>query len=152
MPIITTFTAPCLPPRAHLHFNVHENTTIRASAGKGYRVPNLIAENTGLLVSNRQIIVAEEIEAEEAWNYGGSITQRFRLFGNEASLVGEFYRTDFVNQLVVDVDTDYRSAIFYNLDGDSYANNFQVELNAEPIRFFGAYGRISLHRRQNDHW
>jgi len=122
-------------PRAHLHFNVHENTTIRASAGKGYRVPNLIAENTGLLVSNRQIIVAEEVELEEAWNYGGSITQRFRLFGNEASLVGEFYRTDFINQLVVDVDTEYQSAIFYNLDGDSYANNFQLELNAEPIRF-----------------
>jgi len=123
-----------LTPRAHLHFNVHENTTLRASAGKGYRVPNLIAENTGLLVSNREIIIAEEIEAEEAWNYGGSVTQRFHLFGNEASLVGEFYRTDFINQLVVDVDTDYNSAIFYNLDGDSYANNFQVELHAEPIR------------------
>ncbi len=123
-----------LTPRAHLHFNVHENTTIRASAGKGYRVPNLIAENTGLLVSNRELIIAEEIEAEEAWNYGGSITQRFRLFGNEASLIGEFYRTDFINQLVVDVDSDYNSATFYNLDGDSYANNFQVELHAEPIR------------------
>ncbi len=124
-----------LTPRAHLHFNLHENTTIRASAGKGYRAPNLIAENTGLLVSNRQIIIAEEIDMEEAWNYGGSITQRFRLFGNEASLVGEFYRTNFVNQLIVDVDSDHHSAIFHNLRGDSYANNFQVELNAEPIRF-----------------
>ncbi len=121
-------------PRTHIHFNLNENTTLRASAGKGYRVPNLIAENAGLLVSNRTFVFSEEIDPEEAWNYGGSITRRFQLFANDASMVGEFYRTEFVNQLVVDVDSDYNKAIFYNLDGDSYANNFQLELNAEPVR------------------
>ena len=121
-------------PRTHVHFNLNEQTTLRASAGKGYRVPNPIAENTGLLVSNRQIIALEEIEAEEAWNYGGSITRRFNLFNNEASVVGEYYRTHFINQLVVDVDTDHNSALFYNLDGESFANNFQVELHMEPVR------------------
>ncbi len=124
-----------ITPRTHLHFNINENTTIRASAGKGYRVPNLIAENTGLLVSSRNFIVREDIEPEEAWNYGGSITRRFRLFGNDASIVGEVYRTNFINQLVVDVDSDPGMVIFHNLDGDSYANNYQVELNIEPIRF-----------------
>ncbi len=124
-----------LTPRSHLHFNLNEYTTIRASAGKGYRVPNPIAENTGLLVSNRRIVVTEEIRPEEAWNYGGSITRRFRLFGNEASVVAEAYRTDFVNQLIVDVDSDPGKAVFSNLSGDSYANNYQLELNVEPIRF-----------------
>lgn len=123
-----------LTPRTHIHFNVGENTTLRASAGKGYRVPNLISENTGLLVSNRTINVTGEIEAEEAWNYGGSVTRRFVFIGNEASLTGEFYRTDFINQLIVDVDSDYSQAIFHNLDGKSYANNFQVELHTEPLR------------------
>ncbi len=121
-------------PRTHIHFNLNEHTTLRASAGKGYRVPSLIAENAGLLVSNRTFVFSEEIDPEEAWNYGGSITRRFRLFANDASVVGEFYRTDFVNQLVVDVDSDFNKVFFYNLDGDSYANNFQVELNVEPIR------------------
>lgn len=124
-----------LVPRSHMHFNINDFTTIRASAGKGYRVPNLIAENTGLLVSNRGIVLQEEIQPEEAWNYGGSITRRFRLFGHEASVVGEVYRTVFNNQLVVDVDTDPNKVIFYNLDGDSYANNYQLELNIEPYRF-----------------
>lgn len=124
-----------LVPRTHLHFNINEFTTVRASAGKGYRIPNLIAENTGLLVSNRAIRVAEEIQPEEAWNYGGSITRRFRLFGHDASVVGEFYRTNFRNQLIVDVDTDPNEVTFYNLNGDSYANNYQVELNFEPYRF-----------------
>lgn len=121
-------------PRMHLHFNINEQTTVRGSAGRGYRVPNLIAENAGLLVSNRALEVAEDIQPEEAWNYGGSITRRFDLFGNEASMAAEYYRTDFVNQLVVDVDTDHQQAIFYNLRGDSYSNNYQVELSFEPLR------------------
>ncbi len=123
-----------LTPRMHVHFNLNDATTIRASAGKGYRVPNMIAENTGLLVSNRTIVVRDELEAEEAWNYGGSITRRFDLFGNEASLAAEVYRTNFKKQLIVDVDTDHTRAIFYNLDGDSYANNYQLEFNLEPLR------------------
>ncbi|MDR4988819.1 MAG: TonB-dependent receptor [Bacteroidales bacterium] len=140
-------------PRTHLHFNLGEDWTIRASAGKGYRVPNPLAENTGLLVSNRRIIVTGDIEPEEAWNYGGSITRRFRLFGHDASFAGEVYRTSFINQLVVDVDTDPGKVIFYNLDGDSYANNYQLELNMEPYRFLeitAAYRYSDVHLTIND--
>lgn len=123
-----------ITPRLHLRSNILPSLSLRASAGKGYRVPNQIAENTGLLVSNRQLVFVEDIRAEEAWNYGASLTQSFHLFGNDASLAVEFYRTDFVNQLIVDVDTDYGMAMFYNLNGKSYANNAQVELKFEPLR------------------
>jgi len=122
-------------PRLHLRSGLTANTTLRASAGKGYRVANLIAENTGLLVSNRVLRFEEQIRAEEAWNYGGSLTQSFTMFGNDASLAVEFYRTDFINQLIVDVDSEYGFARFYNLDGKSYANNSQIELMFEPLRF-----------------
>ncbi len=125
-----------ITPRLHIRSDLSESTTLRASAGKGYRVPNMIAENIGLLVSNRQLRFEEDIRAEEAWNYGGSLTQSFRLFGNEASLAVEYYRTDFTNQLIVDVDSEYGVARFYNLDGLSYANNSQIELQVEPFRFF----------------
>jgi outer membrane receptor for ferrienterochelin and colicins len=123
-------------PRLHLRSNITPTTTLRASAGKGYRVPNMLAENTGLLVSNRQLVFVEDINPEEAWNYGASLTQGFGLFGRDASIAVEYYRTDFVNQLIVDVDTDLGMAMFYNLDGKSYANNSQVELKFEPALFF----------------
>ena len=123
-------------PRLHLRSNITPSTTLRASAGRGFRVPNLIAENTGLLVSNRQILVLEEIKPEIAWNYGASFTQSFFLFNNEASLALEYYRTDFTNQLIVDVDTDFGRTLFYNLNGKSYANNSQIEFKFEPVRFF----------------
>lgn len=123
-------------PRLHLHFNMNEQTTFRASAGQGFRVPNPVAENTGLLVSNRQFVFAEDIEPERAWNYGASITRRFEVLGNDASFALEYYRTDFVNQMVVDIDTDSRQAVFTNLDGQSFANNYQAELKLEPLRNF----------------
>jgi len=125
-----------ITPRLHIRSGLTENTTLRASAGKGYRVPNLIAENSGLLISNRQLIFQEEINPEVAWNYGGSLTQSFQLFGNDASLALEYYRTDFVNQLIVDIDSYQGEARFYNLNGRSFANNSQIELSFEPLRFF----------------
>jgi outer membrane receptor for ferrienterochelin and colicins len=42
-------------------------------------------------------------------------------------LNGEFYRTDFSDQLVIDYDASVRSLSFYNLKGKSYANNVQLE-------------------------
>ncbi len=125
-----------ISPRFHTRTALSENTVLRASAGKGYRVPNMIAENIGLLVSNRHFRFEETIRPEEAWNYGGSLTQSFNLFGNGASVAVEYYRTHFVNQLIVDVDSQHGVARFYNLNGRSFANNAQIEFKFEPIRFF----------------
>lgn len=125
-----------LTPRFHVRYRAGEFTTFRASAGSGFRVPNLIAENTGLLVSNRSIRVLEDIEPERAWNYGASVTRNLTLLGNDASVTAEFYRTDFQNQLIVDVDSDLSEARFYNLGGRSFANNFQFEMSFQPLPRF----------------
>ncbi len=123
-------------PRLHLRSNVFEHTTVRGSVGKGYRLPNLLAENTGLMISNRQFVVQEEIKPEEAWNYGGSIMQSFVLFGNEATVTAEYYRTHFENQMIVDVDADRSQVSFYNLNGRSFSDNYQIELKLEPFYQF----------------
>ncbi len=125
-----------ITPRFHIRYNLTESTALRVSAGKGYRVPNLIAENTGLLVSARQINVLEDIKPEEAWNYGATLNQTFDLLGNEASFSLEYFRTDFVNQLIVDIDNDPFTALFYNLDGKSYSNSYQAEFSFEPVSRF----------------
>jgi len=131
-------------PRLHLRANITPSTTIRASAGRGFRVPNPVAENTSLLVSSRQFVVTEELRPEIAWNYGASITHNFQLFGNDASFAAEYFRTDFVNQLIVDVDSEISRAYFYNLDGKSFANNSQVELSFEPVRLLKITAALRL--------
>lgn len=126
-----------LTPRVHYKVNLFEHTILRTSAGKGYRSPSILAENTGLLVSARQLVFREDFELEEAWNYGINITQEVQL--NEkrkATLTVDFYRTDFINQVIVDLDEAFNKVVFYNLDGKSYSNSFQVDLSANLFERF----------------
>ncbi len=121
-------------PRLHVKYNLTPNTIVRASAGKGYRTPNVLAENSYLLASSRQINIANDLDQEEAWNYGANITQYIDIAGKELTINAEYYRTDFQNQLIVDMDQSSSAVYFYNLDGKSYANNFQVEGKYELVR------------------
>lgn len=121
-------------PRLHAKYNLSPKTILRASVGKGFRSPNVLAENSYLLASSRELMIADNIKMEEAWNYGANLTRYFNVAGKELTFNIEFYRTDFVNQLVADADQSARFISFYNLDGKSYANNFQVEAKYEVLR------------------
>ena len=122
-------------PRVHVRYNPWDKTTIRASAGRGKRLANIFAENQYLLASSRKFNIQDEggkaygMDPEIAWNYGLSLSQDFQMFNRNANLTVDFYRTDFQNQIVIDLDQSARSVDFYNLDGKSYANSLQAELN-----------------------
>ncbi len=115
-------------PRLHLKYNIDENTTLRASAGKGYRSINLFAENLNYLASSRQFVIIDKPQYEEAWNYGLNLTRYFPINDRDLRITAEYYRTDFLKQTVVDIDSDVREVRFYNLNGKSYSNNYQIEL------------------------
>jgi outer membrane receptor for ferrienterochelin and colicins len=120
-------------PRLHLKYHIHGQLTARASAGRGWRVPNQIAENYGYFVSSRQVFLNPNVRPEVAWTYTLGLTNDFLLFGKKATLTLDASRTDFQNQLVVDADQQ-RKLFFYNLAGESYANSFQVELALNPAK------------------
>ncbi|MDL2227684.1 TonB-dependent receptor [Odoribacter sp. OttesenSCG-928-L07] len=121
-------------PRLHVRYNINDKNIIRASAGMGYKTPRIISENTSLLASSKQIFVLGNLDMEKAWNYGINYTRYFTINDKELVLNAEVYRSDFVNQIITDMDQDYRFVYFYNLDGKSYSNVFQVEVNYELIR------------------
>jgi outer membrane receptor for ferrienterochelin and colicins len=73
------------------------------------------------------------LDPEIAWNKGISADQKFKLFDNDGLFSVDFFRNDFNNQVVVDLE-DPRKVIFYNLNGKSYSNSFQAELNIEPVK------------------
>jgi outer membrane receptor for ferrienterochelin and colicins len=122
-------------PRLHLKYNLTDQTTLRASAGRGFRVSNPLAEYYGNLVSSRNVVFREAIRPEISWNYGASITQEFKIGEMSGNFIMDFYRTDFQNQLVADME-DPRYIRFYNLEGTAYANSFQAEANLTPIKRF----------------
>lgn len=129
-------------PRLHLRYNPWNKAVVRASAGRGKRAANIFAENQALFGSSRAFTIANAggklygLDPEIAWNYGVSFMQGFTLFGKEAEVVLDFYRTDFQNQVVVDLFASPQQALFYNLNGKSYANSLQLELNYEITHHF----------------
>jgi outer membrane receptor for ferrienterochelin and colicins len=120
-------------PRLHLKYEPVKRTSVRANVGRGYRVPNGIAENLPLLISSRRVSIEPELKPEIAWNYGLSLTQQFRAANRNGSIDFEFFRTDFENQLIIDRDANPNLLRFYNLEGQSFANSFQVELTYEIL-------------------
>ena len=123
-------------PRAHVKYNPNEFVNFRLSAGKGYRTNHVLAENNYLLASSRKVRIAGDLDQEEAWNYGASISSYIPLFGKTLNLNAEYYYTDFLKQVVVDMDTDQHEIAFYNLNGRSYSHVFQVEANYPLFKGF----------------
>ncbi len=122
-------------PRVNIKWNILYDLSLRVSAGRGYRVPTLFAENFGLLANNRAITIDPEIKFEEAWNYGASLSYKFFLGFREGIISVDYYRTDFVNQVVVDLE-DARQLRFYNLKKKSFANAIQAEVSYEVVKGF----------------
>ncbi|MCL3780172.1 TonB-dependent receptor [Prolixibacteraceae bacterium JC049] len=120
-------------PRLHFKYQLTPETALRISGGNGRRTANPIAENSFLLASNRKFKITDDLKQEKAWNFGLSLTHQFEMFGRPFTFVGDVYRTQFENQVIVDVVNDLHAVSFYNLDGKSYANNYQAELKFEPI-------------------
>lgn len=133
-------------PRVHAKYNLNEHLHFRANLGKGYRSPNVLAENNFLLASNRVIKIASDLKMEEAWNYGFSVQSYIPMFGKELSITGEYYYTGFNQQTVVDMDSDPHAVSFENLNGKSYSQSAQIEANMEILKGF----TITIAQRFND--
>jgi outer membrane receptor for ferrienterochelin and colicins len=119
-------------PRLHLKYNPWEKGVLRVSAGRGKRNANIFAENQTLFASSRAFDIINAggkiygLDPEIAWNYGLSFMQGFKLFGKKGDITADFYRTNFQNQVVVDIMKSPQEVVFHNLDGVSYANIFQL--------------------------
>ena len=123
-------------PRLHVRFRTDNELALRLSAGKGYRSPNVLAENSTMLASSRQIMFLDIPKMEEAWNFGINLSKHFDVGEKEIQLLLDAYRTDFVNQIVIDRDADAHQIRIYNLNGKSYSNCAQIQLDYELFRNF----------------
>ena len=130
-----------LTPRLHLRYSPWAKSAFRVSFGRGKRSANIFTENQQLFATSRTINILNYngniygLNPEIAWNYGLSYLQGFNLFGRSGDITLDFYKTDFTNQVVVDWETP-TEINFYNLNGKSFANSFQTEINYNPFKHF----------------
>jgi len=130
-------------PRLHLRYAFTQNSVLRFSGGKALRTANIFADNAYLMASSRDWLVESAdlalpygLKPEVGYNYGLNFTQKFKINYRDAYITLDVYRTDFTDQVVVDVDNNTQQVLIYNLDGPSYSNTMQFEFNMEPKKRF----------------
>lgn len=127
-------------PRLNFKYDVTPKSILRLSAGRGFRTANIFAESQQYFASNRAIEIVGnggkiyDLKPEIAWNYGASLQQEFKLFNRKATFVADFFRTDFQDQVLTDLDVSPQKIVFYNLDGKSFANSLQTQLDFIPAK------------------
>jgi outer membrane receptor protein involved in Fe transport/copper chaperone CopZ len=131
-------------PRLNFKYDFTPQTILRLSAGRGFRTANVFAESQQYFASNRNIQILQNggniygLKPEIAWNYGASLQQEFKIFGRKSTIVTDFFRTDFHDQVLVDLDHSPQQLAFYNLKGKSFANSFQTQWDFTPFKNFDA--------------
>lgn len=125
-----------LTPRTMLRFSPSPDLDLRASLGTGWRTVNLFPENIALLVGSRDIVFAETLLPERAWNAGINATRRFSLGQLRLTATADLYHTRFQNQFFPDYDIDPSKAFIANFSGKSVSNGLQLELSAVWNRRF----------------
>ncbi len=129
-------------PRLNFKYDFTPQTILRLSAGRGFRTANVFAESQQYFASNRTINILPNggniygLKPEIAWNYGASLQQEFKLFGRKSTIIADFFRTDFQDQVLVDLDRSPQQLTFYNLEGKSFANSFQTQWDFTPFKNF----------------
>ena len=144
-------------PRLHVRYNPWEKSVIRFSAGRGIRSANIFAENQQLFGSSRNFEIINSggkiygLNPEIAWNYGLSFNQKFVLFNKNGDFGFDFFRTDFQNQVVVDLYQGPQQVVFYNLNGKSFANSLQIEFNYELVKHLNIRTAYKYYDIQTDY-
>ena len=124
-------------PRLNLKYAFADELVVRASAGRGFRSPNQISDNLGVLSTGREVVLEDNPDIEDAWTYGANFTVYMPFgFNDKASLSFDYFRTDFNSQLLVDQERDLSKIWFYNLDGKSFTNTYQADFSVEPFERF----------------
>lgn len=142
-------------PRASVKYSFTPNTIVRLNAGRGFRTPDVIADNLGVLSSGRKIVLENsanpdkgwKIESEDAWTFGGNFTQHFKIGENENNYISfDYFRTNFNKRLIVDWDKYWSSAnsamdpvvgvSLYYSKKKSYTDTYQIDLSLEPVERF----------------
>lgn len=129
-------------PRVNFKYDITPRTILRLSAGRGFRTANIFAESQQYFASNRSIQILQNggniygLKPEVAWNFGASLQQEFKIFGRKSTIIADFFRTDFQDQVIADLDRSPQQLVFYNLDGKSFAHSLQTQWDFMPFKNF----------------
>ena len=126
-------------PRVTLKYMPIEEIVIRANGGRGVRYSTPLIDNIGVFSTGKAFKGAyNDHILEDAWTFGGNITY-YMPFGASSNtyLSFDYFRTQFVQQMIVDYEHFANTIDFYALNGErSYTDNYQVDFSIDPVERF----------------
>ena len=131
-----------ITPRAHIKWSITPRTTLRASAGMGYRRQNIVTDNIWMMTTSREIASLDNLhdDMEQALTVGGSLTQTFKLASDDMATISiDYFRSQFFNTMVFDQETADNSIEIYNSHERSFTDNYQIDFNWTPFRGFDLF-------------
>lgn len=126
-------------PRITLKYMPVEEIVIRANGGRGVRYSTPLIDNIGVFSTGKEFRGAyNDHILEDAWTFGGNVTYYLPFGASSNTYISfDYFRTQFVQQMVVDYE-HYTNAIdFYALDGNrSYTDSYQFDFSIDPVERF----------------
>lgn len=141
-------------PRINYKFNITEKMSLRATAGRGFRVSNYAIDYMPLMTTNEPWKVDNDLLPEVSWNFGASWVWNFKLFGQTGSWSIDYYYTHFTNQVIADRDASADYIHIRNLNGTSYSHALQTNIKIKPLPGFtikAAYKYLDVKETTGDH-
>lgn len=132
-------------PRFNVKYAVGDWLVARVSAGRGYRSANYFIDNINLMASGRQVwmMFTRDDQLEKAWTMGGNLIFTIPIWNNRhATLSLDYYRIDFSDKLVTDLDFDSKIYVIYKQAEKSHTDTWQADLNlpiVEGLQLYAAY-------------
>lgn len=136
-----------LSPRLTVKYAPVEDLVIRANAGRGLRYSNPLSDNIGVFSTGKEFVTPGSDSwkyshpLEDAWTGGGNITWYFPIGDEKAWLSFDYFRSQFVNQAIVDYEYAANKLAFYTLEdigakGQSWSDTYQIDFSCEPLERF----------------
>lgn len=122
-------------PRLSVKLQPAYNTSVRLSAGTGFRVVNVFTEDHAALTGAREVVFAEDLLPERSRSATAGLEQIFSFGTNPLTLGIDAFYTHFSNKIIPDYDQDPSQIVYKNLNGYSVTRGTSVDIEQNFTSF-----------------
>jgi len=117
-------------PRASVKYSPSQWTTLRTSAGTGFKIVNLFTEDHAFITGQRAVEIEERLDPERSWNVSANFNHIHALWNSSGMLDIDVYYTRFGNKIVADYDVPGK-IIYSNANGFAESYGMAMTFNQQ---------------------
>ena len=117
-------------PRLNVKHKLGQWTTVRSNFGTGFRIVNLFTEDHAFVTGQREVVIEEELQPEESYNFSLNLNHVFTLGASQGMIDVDAYYTYFTNKISPDYETTGQ-IIYSNVDGYAVSKGIGLNLQYE---------------------